>query len=182
MICTKFRWSGVPIRSSKPKQISKLCSLSQSEVRYWYTIIVFTQMPKPNLVQITSNTTMLTRILICVRTIFTWYTNLFVYALKKTFFRNNNLSVRSKKVFIFFNFSKKLISKFFLMTQDSDLWPPDPGRGTRNWLSRLLGYLGPTLTAFWKNFRCLRFWNNKEVESLSLLVFFKTPKRKVFRI
>ena len=66
----KFRQSGVPIRSSKPKWISKLCSLSRSEVRYWYTKFVFTRMPKPNLVRITSNTTMLTRILIHVRLIF----------------------------------------------------------------------------------------------------------------
>ena len=39
---SKFRRSGVPIWSSKPKPISKFWSLSRSKVWYWYNKFVFT--------------------------------------------------------------------------------------------------------------------------------------------
>ena len=59
---TKFWRSGVPIQSSKPNWISNLWYQSQSKV--------IAQMPNINPVQIWSNTTLLTQILLRVVTIF----------------------------------------------------------------------------------------------------------------
>ena len=66
----KFWQSGVPIWSSKPKRIRNLWSLSGSNIWYWNTKFVFARMPNINPVRISSKTTLLTQILICICTIF----------------------------------------------------------------------------------------------------------------